>query len=305
METTRRPPNTLLNGGLFVVLGAVGFSAKPILVKLAYASGAPVDPVTLMTLRMLMALPVFLAVALWERNGTPKDHRARDWAALAILGISGYYLASLLDFTGLEYISASLERLILFLYPTFVVLLSALLYRRRITWIQGLALLSSYAGILLVYGGDPLANSPDILKGTLLVLASGIVFALYLIGSGHIIPRFGSRRFTAYSMSIASVATFGHFLAFHPVDQLFVSADILALAVALAVFSTVLPTFLINAGIRRIGADQTAIISSIGPVVTIALAYAALDEFLGPAQIGGAALVLIGVLLVGVSRRAN
>ncbi|MCG6862939.1 MAG: DMT family transporter [Chromatiaceae bacterium] len=307
MESRTRQRDTLLRGSLLVVLGAIGFSTKPILIKLAYgdAGGSAVDAITLMALRMLIALPVFLAVALWHRNGAAKEHRAGDWAALVVLGVTGYYLASLLDFSGLEYISAGLERLILFLYPTFVVLLSALLYRRRISRVQGIALLLSYAGILLVYGVDPLANSPDIATGALLVLASGMVFALYLIGSGHFIPRFGSRRFTAYSMSIASVVTLAHFLAFHPVTQLLVSKRILGLAIALAVFSTILPAFLINAGIRRIGADQTAVITSIGPVVTLALAYVLLSESLGPAQIGGAALVLLGVMLVGMSKRAN
>jgi drug/metabolite transporter (DMT)-like permease len=303
METTRQPPDPVPSGSILVALGAIGFSAKPVLIKLAYGGGTPIDAVTLMTLRTLMALPIFLVVAICKRDGSPKNNRARDWAALAILGVTGYYLASLLDFTGLKYISAGLERLILFLYPTFVVLLSALLYRRRITWGQGSALLLSYAGILLVYAGDSLADSPDTVSGALLVLCSGIVFALYLTGSGHFIPRFGSRRFTAYSMSIASVVTLTHFLAFHPVTDLYVSADIFALAVELAVFSTVLPAFLINAGIRRIGADRTAIITSIGPVVTGALAYAILDESLGPSQIGGAALGLLGVMLVGLNKR--
>lgn len=300
METTNHRPENALNGGLLVVLGAIGFSAKPILIKLAYANGASIDAITLMTLRTLLALPIFLAVALWERDPSSNRHSAGDWGVLAILGVTGYYLASLLDFTGLEYISAGLERLILFLYPTIVVLLSAVLYRRRIGRAQGVALLLSYAGILLVYGSDPLADSPDIALGAAFVLASGIVFALYLTGSGHFIPRFGSRRFTAYSMSIASIATLVHFLLFHPVAQLLVSMDTLGLALALAVFSTVLPAFLINAGIRRIGADHASIITSIGPVVTLALAYAVLDESLGPAQITGAALVLIGVMLVGL-----
>lgn len=300
METTSHQPENAMNGGLLVVLGAIGFSAKPILIKLAYADGASIDAITLMTLRMLLALPIFLAVALWERDTSSQRHSASDWAALAILGVTGYYLASLLDFTGLEYISAGLERLILFLYPTFVVLLSAVLYRRRIRRAQRIALLLSYTGILLVYGGNPLADSPDIALGAAFVLASGVVFAVYLTGSGHFIPRFGSRRFTAYSMSIASIATLVHFLLFHPVAQLLVSMDILGLALALAVFSTVLPAFLINAGIRRIGADHAAIITSIGPVVTLALAYAVLDESLGPAQITGAALVLLGVMLVGL-----
>jgi drug/metabolite transporter (DMT)-like permease len=196
METRTQRPDIVLSGSLLVVLGAIGFSAKPVLIKLAYTDSAPVDAITF-----------------------------------------------------------------------------------------------------------PLADSPDIALGALLVLTSGIVFALYLTGSGHFIPRFGSRRFTAYSMSIASVATLAHFLVFHPVAQLFVSADIFGLALALAIFSTVLPAFLINAGIRRIGADHSSIITSIGPIVTLALAYLVLDESLGPAQIAGAALVLLGVVLVGLVGR--
>lgn len=303
--STTPASESFLSGALLAVLGAFGFSLKPILIKLAYAHGASIDAITLMSLRMLMSLPIFLGVALWRGKGAEHSHSTVDWTALAILGVTGYYLASLLDFSGLEYISAGLERLILFLYPTFVVLFTALLYRRRIERAQIIALVLSYAGILLVYGGEPMAHTPDIALGALFVFGSGLVFALYLTGSGHYIHRFGSRRFTAYSMTIACVVTLLHFLAFHPLGQLAVSPEVLGLALAIAIFSTVLPTFLVNAGIRRIGADRVSIIGSIGPIVTLLLAYLVLDESLGPAQIGGAVLVLTGVLLVGRANHAK
>jgi len=296
--------NTLI-GSALIVLGAIGFSAKSVLIKLAYADGTQVDAITLMTLRMAMALPFFLAVALWPREPDARGQRAGDWVALTLLGVSGYYLASLLDFTGLVYISAGLERLILFLYPTLVVLLSALLYRRPIGRSQRLALALSYAGILLVFGDSaPLASS-DLDLGAGLVFASAVVFALFLTGSGHFIPRFGSRRFTAYSMSIACIATGAHFIASRPLAQLAVSNRVFGLALMLAVFSTVIPAFLMNAGIRRLGADRASIIGTVGPVATLAMAWLVLGETLGLVKVAGSAMVLGGVVLVSLTRRAR
>lgn len=295
-----------LIGSLFIILGAIGFSAKSILIKFAYADSAQIDAITLMTLRMLMALPFFLVVALWKRESGGQERHNSDWIALFILGVMGYYLASLLDFKGLEYISAGLERLILFLYPTIVVFLSALLYRRPISRVQGWALLLSYTGILLVYANDPQVASPDITLGVGLVFGSAVVFALFMTGSGYFIPRFGSQRFTAYSMSIACVATIIHFLLNKPVTELAVSNKVLglALALALALISTVAPAFLMNAGIRRIGADHASIIGTVGPVATIAMAYALLDEALGVVQIAGSLMVLSGVMLVSLAKRS-
>lgn len=303
MDTTTRPSTQALLGSALIVLGAIGFSAKSILIKLAYADSAQVDAITLMTLRMLFALPFFLAVALWHGKAAAATRRREDWVALLFLGVTGYYLASLLDFKGLEHISAGLERLILFLYPTFVVLLTALLYRRGISGAQRLALLLSYVGIGLVYGTQPMAASPDITLGALLVLGSAVAFAVYMTASGHYIPRFGSRRFTAYSMSIACGVTIAHFMLTREIGQLVVSADVLLLAIGLALISTVLPAFLMNAGIRRIGADRAAIVGTVGPVSTLMLAYFILDESMALPQVLGAALVLCGVLLVSLTKR--
>ena len=305
MNTTTNPARQILLGSALIVLGAIGFSAKSILIKLAYADSAQIDAITLMTLRMLFALPFFLSVALWHGRAKTISHSRRDWGALLLLGVMGYYLASLLDFKGLEYISAGLERLILFLYPTFVVLLTALLYRRGIGRAQRLALLLSYGGIGLVYGTQPMAASPDITLGALLVFGSAIAFAIYMTASGHYIPRFGARRFTAWSMSVACGVTIAHFLLSKPLAQLAVPPDVLALAVALALLSTVLPAFLMNAGIRRIGADRAAIIGTVGPVSTLLLAWLVLDEALTLSQLLGAVLVMCGVFLVSLTNRSS
>ncbi len=216
--------------------------------------------------------------------------------------MAGYYLASLLDFKGLEHVSAGLERLVLFLYPTFVVVLTALLYRRRISMAQRLALALSYAGIGFVYGAQPMAASPDITLGASLVFGSAVVFALYMTASGHYIPRFGASRFTAYSMSVACGVTIAHFMLTRPLARLAVSSDVLLLSLGLALISSVLPAFLINAGIRRIGADHAAIIGAIGPVSTLTLAYFILDESMTLPQVFGSALVLCGVLLISLTK---
>ncbi len=306
MDTTTTPPSRqALLGSALIVLGAIGFSAKSVLIKLAYADEAQVDAITLMTLRMLFALPFFLGVALWGGGSEAANRTPRDWGALLVIGLTGYYLASLLDFKGLEYVSAGLERLILFLYPTFVVLLTALLHRRRVDGMQRIALLLSYAGIGLVYGTQATAASADVTLGASLVLGSALAFAIYMTASGHYIPRFGSRRFTACSMSVACLATVAHFLLSRPLDRLAVPPDVMGLAIALALFSTVLPAFLMNAGIRRIGAARAAIVGTVGPVSTLLLAWLVLGEALTPPQAFGAALVLSGVLLVSLTNNKD
>ncbi len=196
-------------GCLFVLLGALGFSAKAVLIKLAYGYDHQLDAITLMLLRMAISLPFFLAVALWSAKGSAKTEAAQrlnrlDWLMIFGLGILGYYIASLLDFAGLQYISAGLERLILFLYPTFVVLFTAAIQRRAINRHQALALALSYAGMILVFVDNRAAMaSSGLLMGSALVLASAITFALFLMGSGMMVKRIGSTRFTAYSMTVA------------------------------------------------------------------------------------------------------
>ncbi|MGZ4993152.1 MAG: DMT family transporter [Methylobacter sp.] len=291
-------------GYLFVLLGAFGFSAKAVLVKLAYSYSQQLDVITLMVLRMAISLPFFLAVALWSANDSAKTDDAQrlnklDWLMIFGLGLLGYYIASFLDFAGLQYISAGLERLIIFLYPTFVVLFTAAGQRRAINRHQALALVLSYVGMMLVFADNSEeAASSSLLLGSALVLASAIAFAFFLMGSGMMVKRIGSTRFTAYSMTVACLATGLHFVLQHGAQMLSLPANVYWLALIMALFSTVLPAFFMNAGIRRIGAGPASIISSIGPVGTLALAFLFLDETLTLAQLGGTALVLIGVYVV-------
>ena len=290
-------------GCLFVLLGALGFSAKAVLVKLAYSYSHQLDAITLMVLRMAISLPFFLVVALWSANDSKTNDaqhlNRQDWLMIFGLGLLGYYVASLLDFLGLQYISAGLERLIIFLYPTFVVLFTAALHRLAINRHQAIALALSYAGMILVFVDNRAAMaSSGLWLGSALVLGSAVAFAFFLMGSGMMVKRIGSTRFTAYSMTVACLATGLHFAIQHGVKLLNLPTHVYWLALIMAIFSTVLPAFLMNAGFKRIGAGSASIISSIGPIGTLALAFLLLGETLTLAQLAGTALVLIGVYVV-------
>jgi len=226
--------------------------------------------------------------------------RRRDWMAILWLGLIGYYLASLLDFMGLQYITASLERLVLFLYPTMVVLLSVALFRTRVGGRIWIALVLSYAGILLVFEHDLLVTSDthDFWLGGALVFAGAFCYALYLVGAGPVIARLGSLRFIAWAMLTSAVFVMVQFLLTRPLAALAAPASIQVLSLVMALFSTVLPTFLVAEAIKRIGANRTSLIGSLGPVFTIWLGWWILGEPLHWIQLAGAAMVLGGVTLV-------
>jgi len=287
-------------GPAMAIVGVLGFSFKAILIKLAYA-WAPIDAVTLLALRMIYATPFFLLMALWSkrRRGMPPMAR-RDWIAILWLGFIGYYLASLVDFMGLQYVTAALERLMLYLYPTIVVVISALFLKQRITGRILLALALSYAGILLVFARDlSLAGDAQaIWVGGALVFAGAFLYALYLVGAGPVIARLGSLRFIALAMLVSAVFVFLQFVATRPVSALDVPLRIHLLSLAMAVFATVLPTYLVAEAIKRIGANRTSLVGSLGPVFTIGLGFWILEEPVHWIQLGGAALVLAGVALV-------
>lgn len=291
-----------LLGAAFAALAAIGFSGKAILVKLAYVE--QVDAITLLTLRMAFAAPVFLAIALWSGR---QNHRAalaqEDWLAVLVLGLIGYYLSSLLDFSGLQYVSAGLERLILFLYPTMVVVLSAAIFKQRIGRREIAALGASYAGIALVYLHDANLGGAQIALGASLVFVSTLTYSVYLVGAGHFIARIGVVRFTAYAMTVACSATLLQFALTHPLAALELSSRIYGLSLAMAIFSTVLPVFMLSAGMRLIGSSRTAMIGALGPVSTIFMAHWILGEALGLAQLAGSALVLAGVLAISLGKR--
>ena len=288
-------------GIIFAFVAAIGFSAKAILVKLAYIDA--VDAITLLALRMTFSLPFFLIVAAREnRNKNSQSLTVKDKLAVVGLGLIGYYLASYLDFLGLQYISAGLERLILFLYPTMVVLISALVFKHRIGRAVLFALLISYAGIALVFMHDLHVLQYDALSGSILVFASALAYAVYLVGAGHAIARIGATRFTAYVMTVACIACLLQFAITHSVAALNLPYRVYGLSIAMAVFSTVLPAFLLAAAIRRIGSMQTSMIGSIGPVSTIFMAYVFLGEQMSLIQITGSVLVLIGVLIISLRK---
>jgi len=291
-------------GIIFALVAAIGFSAKAILVKLAYLDD--VDAITLLALRMAFALPFFLIVAAKTNlNKRRQALTAQDKFAVVALGLIGYYLASYLDFLGLQYISAGLERLILFLYPTMVVLISALVFRHRIGRTVWIALLISYAGIALVFLHDMRVLQHDALSGSVLVFASALAYAVYLVGAGHTIVRIGATRFTAYVMTVACVACLLQFAVTHPVAALDIPGRVYGLSIAMAVFSTVMPAFLLAAAMRRIGSMHTSMIGSIGPVSTIFLAYVFLGERMSLEQITGSILVLAGVLMISLKKRVQ
>lgn len=299
MENRQVTAQQRLLGSLMVLLAAIGFSAKAVLVKLAYAYSAGLDAITLMTLRMLFALPFFLIVAFWlQRQSHIPAPTRRELGLIAVLGILGFYVASLLDFSGLAYIPAGLERLILFLYPTLVVLFSALFYRRPVTLRERGALVLSYLGIMVVFL-QPLAVVPARLwLGVALVLGSAVVFALYLMLSGAQVRRSGSVTYTVYAMTAASLAAGVHFGVSHPVSDLDLPLQVYGMALLMALLSTVLPAFLMHAGIHRIGAGPASIMGSAGPVATLFLAWWLLDEPLTLVQMVGTAMILVGVVLV-------
>lgn len=293
-------------GILFALLASIGFSAKAILVKLAYLD--QVDAITLLALRMAFSAPFFIFVALWVNSRDPLPLHKSDWLSVLVLGLLGYYLSSFLDFLGLLYITAGLERLILFLYPTMTVILSALIFKKPVGPKVIAAMLLSYAGIVLVFfhdvdlsKGNAALSQADVMLGAALVFASALSYSSYLVGAGHAIKRMGATRFTAYASIVASVACLLQFAVTHPLSALNLPASVYRLSLAMAIFSTVLPVFLLSYAIRRIGSSSSSLIGSVGPVVTIALAYFFLDESVSLLQIAGTLLVLAGVVTISLS----
>jgi drug/metabolite transporter (DMT)-like permease len=293
-------------GVLFALIAAVGFSAKAILIKLAYLDH--VDAITLLALRMLFALPFFIGVAIWLNFRDHHPLKLQDWIAVIVLGLMGYYLSSFLDFLGLLYITAGLERLILFLYPTMTVILSAIIYKNAIGKKIIMAMALSYFGIALVFihdvklsHVDTSVSQSEIWLGAGLVFASALSYSSYLVGAGHAIRRMGATRFTAYASIVASFASLLQFVLTHPMSSLNLSYRVYELSIAMAIFSTVMPVFMLSYAIHRIGSGSSSLIGSVGPIATIGLAYVFLHEPITFLQIAGTILVLAGVLMISLN----
>ncbi len=290
------PRTTQMTAGLLMAAaGSIAFSGKAIIVKLAYRHG--VDAVTLLMFRMLFALPLFLLMAWWAGRGKGPI-AARDWWGILGLGVCGYYLASFLDFWGLEYISASLERLILYLNPTLVLVLGWLLYGRKISHRQGVGMLISYAGVLLVFGHEAALDGKNALLGAALVLASAISYALYLSYSGQLVQRLGSLRLAGWATSVACVLCIGQFLLLRPLGAAEVAEPVLWLSLLNATACTAVPVLLVMMAIERIGSGLTAQTGMIGPMSTLLMGVVILGEPFNVWIVGGTALVLSGVFWV-------
>jgi drug/metabolite transporter (DMT)-like permease len=283
------------------MLGAIGFSGKAIIVKLAYRHG--VDTVTFLMLRMLLALPFFMAMVWWtqHRKGAAPVHlRLREWLGVVWLGFCGYYLASFLDFAGLQYVSASMERLILYLYPTLVLLLGIVLYGKRASRYQWMGMAVSYAGVVAVFVHEVHLSGADsgVGIGAALVFGSAVSYALYLSYSGELVGRLGALRLVGLASCVACVLCVGQFALLRPVSLVAeLSADVWWLSVVNASLCTVLPVLLVMLSIERIGSALASQAGMVGPMSTLVMAALVLDEPLSPWLLLGTALVMSGVFI--------
>jgi drug/metabolite transporter (DMT)-like permease len=289
------PPSQLTAGLLLAAAGSIAFSGKAIIVKLAYRYG--VDAVTLLMLRMLLALPMFALMAWWAGRGKAPLER-QDWLGVLGLGFCGYYLSSFLDFWGLEYISASLERLILYLNPTLVLVLGWVLFKKRISQRQTVAMAISYSGVLLVFGHELSLAGTDAALGALLVFLSAVTYAVYLTYSGQLVKRLGSLRLAGWASSAACVFCLLQFALLRPLDVSQVHEQVLWLSLLNAVVCTALPILLVMMAIERIGPGLTAQTGMIGPMSTLLMGVWILGEPFNAWIIAGTVLVLSGVFWV-------
>jgi len=288
-----------LVGIALAVAGTISFALRPIFIRLAYVYAA--DPVTLLALRMTFSLPFFVAIAAWSGRRSRRAHLTRrDHAAIAFLGFLGYYAASFFDFLGLQYVSAGLGRLLLFLYPTIVVLLSAAFLGKRVQRREVLALVLCYAGVALVLSTALEQRSANLPLGAAFVFGGAVFYAVYLVAGGEVIQRVGSVRFTAYAMMAASVFCIAQFLLLRPLSALVLPVQVYLLMLAVAIVSTVIPAFMVSEALRRVGANHVSLIGGLGPLVAILLGYIGLDEAMTTLQFCGAVLILAGVMIVSV-----
>ena len=301
-ETPMKNQSKFFSGFFIAFFGAILFSTKAILVKLAYRDTG-VDAITLLALRMIISLPFFLTSA-WVTSSKAENEKftTQQWFYVAAIGCLGYYISSLLDFVGLQHVTAGMERLILFVYPTLVLLLSAVIFKQRMKGVQLVATLVTYVGLVIAFVAEiDFAQPPsgDFFFGSLMIFLCAITYASYIVGSGRLIPELGAAKFNSYAMTFASLAVLLHF--FISADSSILNLPISAYAYGflMAVFATVLPSYMVAEGIRRIGSGNTAIVGSVGPVSTLVMAYLVLGESFSVAQAFGTAMILSGVYIIG------
>lgn len=289
------------NIALFVsILGVVLFSAKAIIIKLAYQYD--IDPLSLLLLRMLFSLPVYIAVLIFTKakKSNKESTKFKDYLGLILAGMLGYYVASYLDFKGLALIKASLERIILFIYPTIVVILSFFFLGKRITKLQIISILITYVGIIVTFAAElEIERSDKVILGAFFIFISAVTYAIYLVSSTNLIARFGTIKFTAYAMIVSCICVSLHFLIQTGGDDLLNYPSVIyTYAILMSVFCTVIPSFMVSYGIKHLGASNFAVIGGLGPISTIFLAYLFLGELMTISQIFGTILVIAGVYII-------
>jgi len=293
-ERAQAATKSIAPGLLLATFGAIAFSGKAIIVKLAYRYG--VDAVTLIMYRMLFALPIFALMAWWSSRGKAALTR-KDWLGVLWLGFTGYYLASFLDFAGLAYISASLERLILYLNPTLVMLLGLLLYRRRVSTRQIVGMAISYGGVVLVFGHEINLLGQGAAWGALLVLLSAVSYAIYLVYSGEIVKRVGSLRLVGLASTVACVLCLLQFVLLRPLSAAAVAPEVVWLSLLNATLCTAVPVLMVMMAIERIGASLAAQTGMVGPMSTILMGVVILGEPFTAWVAAGTVLVIAGIFV--------
>jgi len=291
-----------VQGILIALCGAVLFSTKAIFVKLAYRD-TPVDALTLLALRMIFSIPFFLGAAAFSSNqSTNVKFTSKEWIYVALIGCLGYYVSSFLDFIGLQYVSAGIERLILFIYPTLTLLMSAIIFKVKIKPLQWLALVITYFGLAIAFFGEVDFRSQqnkNFLFGAMMVFICAFTYAGYIVGSGRLIPKVGAAKFNSYAMSFACAGVLLHFFLFSDVSMFHLPATVYVYSFFMAILGTVIPSYLVAAAVNRIGSGNVAIVGSVGPVSTILMANLFLNEAFTVWQLIGTACILIGVLIIG------
>jgi drug/metabolite transporter (DMT)-like permease len=285
-------------GVLILVIANIGFSSKAVIIKLMYIYH--VDTISVMALRLLFSLPFYIIIAFFlNKNENNVRLTTREWWMIGGLGVLSYYISSMLDFLGLQYVSAGVERLILFTYPTMVVVLSAIFFKKKITPPQYIALLLTYIGVIIAFIAEKgLGEQKDMEKGAFYILICAFTYSLYVIGTGQLAQRVGSIKFTCYAMIAATIPTLIQSTLHNGIDIFNYTQEVYWLTVWLVVIATVIPTFLIVEGIRIVGASNSSIIGFVGPVSTIFLANFYLHEKITLLQLLGTGIVLLGVFLI-------
>ncbi|MCV6628993.1 MAG: DMT family transporter [Flavobacteriaceae bacterium] len=289
-------------GVIMAVVGIVFFSSKAVMVKLAYQY--EVTAIHLLVFRMLFSLPFYLLMAWRYPSNMPiSNYSIKDYVWLIFFGVIGYYVASLFDFLGLRYISAGLERIVLFVYPTIVVLLGYWFLKKPVDKAQKTAIAITYIGLLVTFWNQLSIEGSKVWFGALLVFFCAITYAMYLVGSEYMIPKFGVKAFTSYSMIIACVATLVHYGMQDQADLWSYPWQVYMIGLMMAVFATIIPSYLVVGAISKIGSSDFAILASLGPIATISLAYWVLGEVLSIEQFIGGTIIVLGVLYLGMIKR--